>query len=136
MADAGPGRATDEKTERTVLIVDDEAQTRTLLRTVLRGVSVPCQVYEAVDGDAALELARRRRPDLVLLDIVLPGSSVSGVLACRELAKDLSTKVVVVSGKAGESIVRACLHTGAYAYVRKPFSVDDMRSKIEGWLAA
>ena len=133
--DQGPSLEASQKAERTVLIVDDEAGTRRLLRSTVEGQSVPCRIFEAVEGDAALRIARREHPDLVLLDIVLPGSSVSGVLVCQELCKDLNCKVVIVSGKAGESIVKVCVYTGAVAHIRKPFSVDEMRGRIEGWLA-
>jgi CheY-like chemotaxis protein len=120
--------------KRRVLIVDDEAQTRTLLKTTLKGLSVPCEILEAVDGDTALKLAREERPDLVLLDIVLPGSSVSGVLVCQELVRDSRTRVVIVSGQAGEQVVRSCIALGAVAHVRKPFSVAEMRGNLERWL--
>jgi len=130
-----PDRERSEQAERTVLIVDDEAPARLLLRTALKGVSVPCKVMEAVSAESALEIARKTRPDLVLLDIVLPGSSVSGVMVCQELCKDLRTKVVVVSGAATDSIVQACLSMGALEHVRKPFSVEEMQRKMEEWLA-
>jgi len=129
-----PGRERPEQAERMVLIVDDEAPARLLLRTALRGVSVPCKVVEAVSAESALEIARRTRPDLVLLDIVLPGSSVSGVLVCQELCKDSRTRVVIVSGSATNSIVQACLSMGALEQVRKPFSVEEMQQKMEEWL--
>jgi len=121
--------------ERAVLIVDDDHPTRLLLKATIEGLSIPCRILEAADGDTALELAGRTRPDLALIDIVLPGSSASGVLLCERLCKDSRTKVVVVSGQANESIVQAALSVGAVAYVRKPFSVDDMRVKLAAWLS-
>jgi len=121
--------------ERAVLIVDDDHATRLLLKATIEGLSIPCRILEAADGDTALELAGRTRPDLALIDIVLPGSSASGVLLCERLCRDSRTKVVVVSGQANESIVQAALSVGAVAYVRKPFSVDDMRVKLAAWLS-
>ncbi len=126
---SAPARATP-----TVLVVDDQAPIRKALRMMLEGLSQPCRILEATDGDSALALARSERPDLVLLDIVLPGSGVSGVLACQELCKDSRTKVVIVSGEASDSIVGACLSLGAVEYVRKPFSVPDFQEKLEAWL--
>ena len=120
--------------ERSVLIVDDEAGARMLLRQTVRGLSVPCQVSEAVDGETALAMARQSRPDLVLLDVVLPGSSVSGVLVCQELCKDLETRVVLVTGRASDAITQTCLAMGAVECVRKPFSIKDMRATVERWL--
>jgi CheY-like chemotaxis protein len=117
-----------------VLIVEDEAAARILLRTTVKGLSVPCRIAEAADGEAALEIARSSRPDLVLLDIVLPGSSVSGVMVCQELCKDLETRVVVITGRASEAITRTCLAMGAVECVRKPFSIGEMRETVERWL--
>ena len=128
-------REQEEFSKKTVLIVDDEAGMRTLLRAVVEGASVPCRIVEAVDGDSAVEIARRDRPDVVLLDIVLPGSSASGVLVCQELCKDSRTKVVIVSGQAGRSIIDACLNAGAIEHVQKPFSVSEMRARMERWLS-
>jgi CheY-like chemotaxis protein len=125
-----PARATP-----TVLIVDDQADIRKALRMVIETLSQPCRILEAEDGDSALALARAERPDLVLLDIVLPGSGVSGVLACQELCKDSRTKVVIVSAEANDSIVGACLAQGAVEYVRKPFSVADLQEKLGVWLS-
>jgi CheY-like chemotaxis protein len=120
---------------RSVLIVDDEPAIRTLLREIAEGLSVACRVYEAADGQLALQIARATRIDLVLLDIVLPGSSTSGVLVCQELCKDTRTKVVIVSGNAGQSILSTCLSMGAADCVRKPFSADQLRDKLTAWLA-
>ena len=128
-------REQEEFSKKTVLIVDDEAAMRTLLRAVVEGASVPCRIVEAADGDSAVEIARRDRPDVVLLDIVLPGSSASGVLVCQDLCKDSRTKVVIVSGQAGRSIIDACLNAGAIEHVQKPFSVSEMRARMERWLS-
>ena len=120
---------------RSVLIVDDEPAIRTLLREIAEGLSVACRVYEAADGHSALQIARATRIDLVLLDIVLPGSSTSGVLVCQELCKDTRTKVVIVSGNAGQSILSTCFSMGAADCVRKPFPPDQLRDKLMAWLA-
>ncbi|HUU55385.1 MAG TPA: response regulator [Armatimonadota bacterium] len=129
------GQGVGKRAAATVLIVDDEAPARTLLRKTLEAMSVPCRIFEAADGETALEVARRSSPDLVLLDIVLPGSSTSGVLVCQELCK-AHTKVLVVSGNATGSIAQACLSMGAADILRKPFSVQDARAMIESCLAS
>jgi len=120
---------------RTILIVDDEPAVRTLLREIAEKLSVACRVHEAADGQSALQIARLTRLDLVLLDIVLPGSSTSGVLLCQELCKNTRTKVVIVSGNAGTSILDTCLSMGATDCVRKPFSPEQLRDKLMVWLA-
>jgi CheY-like chemotaxis protein len=120
---------------KTVLIVDDEAPTRMLMRTAVEGAGFPCQVVEASDGDAALKLAADLRPDLILLDIVLPGSASSGVLVCNQLCKDSRNRVVIVSGQANKTIVQACLNAGARDYIRKPFAVEAFQEQVRGWLS-
>ena len=100
-------REQEEFSKKTVLIVDDEAGMRTLLRAMVEGASVPCRIVEAADGDSAVEMARRDRPDVVPLDIVLPGSSASGVPVCQELCKDSRTKVVIVHIITGTAIMTA-----------------------------
>lgn len=121
--------------EPTVLIVDDDAAIRTLLRTILEGMSVPCRVHEAENSEMALQIARATHIDLVLLDIVLPGSGASGVLVCQELCKDSRTRVVIVTGSTSEPILDACLSAGAVECVRKPFALDEVRNRAKEWLS-
>jgi two-component system response regulator VicR len=135
-AGKGTGKGTEGKgDERTVLILDDEAATRALLRKTVETLSVPCRVVEATDVDEAIEVAHREQPALALVDIVLPGSTISGVLVCRELLKLRGTEVVIVSGQATDSIIESCLEAGVREWVRKPFSVEELKGKLEEWLA-
>ena len=131
---ASRGGTTDEE-ERRILIVDDDQPTRLLLKAAVEGLAVPCRIYEAASGDEAIDVGRRSRPDLALVDIVLPGSGASGVMVCRQLCRDSRTKVVVVSGQASDLIIQAALAAGAIEYIRKPFSVNDLQAKLAGWLA-
>ena len=119
---------------KTVLIVDDQEPTRMLIKAAIQNTGIDCRVIEAAEGDSALAAAQQHRPDLVLLDIVLPDSSASGVLLCDYLCKDAHTKVVIVSGQASKSIIQTCLNAGAIDYVSKPFSVETLQEKITGWL--
>lgn len=118
-----------------ILIVEDEAAARRLLRTTVQGLPEQYEIIEAPDGDSALEMARQRHPRLALVDIILPDSGLSGVLLCRALSSELGIPVVVISGKASRSIVQSCLSMGAIAYVQKPFSVEGMRAQLTEWLA-
>ena len=128
------GEGVESTPKATVLIVDDEAPARTLLRKTLEALPISCRIFEAGDGDAALRIAQQSRPDLVLLDIVMPGSSTSGVLLCQEFCKT-HTKVVIVSGNATGPIAQACLSMGAVDILRKPYSVQDARALLESCLA-
>ncbi len=118
-----------------VLIVDDDAATRALLKAVVAELDVTCRIHEAPDSGTALHIARRSSLDLVLLDIVLPGSETSGMLVCQELCKDPRTKVVIVSGVAAKSMLNDYLSAGATDCVRKPFTLNEIRPKLARWLA-
>ena len=117
-----------------ILIVEDEAAARRLLRTTVQGMPGRYEIIEAPDGESALEMARQRHPRLALVDIILPDSAVTGVLLCRALSSELGVRVVVISGKASRAIVQSCLSMGAIAYVEKPFSVEAMRTSLAEWL--
>jgi CheY-like chemotaxis protein len=134
MTETEPTGAGREGIGAKVLIVDDEAATRTLLRKTVERLSIPCTIFEASEGEGALSLAQREQPDLVLLDIVLPGSTSSGVMVCQELCR-MHTKVLIVSGNATGPIADACLSMGAVDILRKPFSVEDARAMIASCLA-
>ncbi len=114
-----------------VLIVDDDPSARALMRAAVEGLSFPCRVSEADDSDEALRIARQARPDLVLLDLVLPESSNSGAIVCKELSADLRTKVVIVSGQPPGPMIDLCFKAGAAEYINKPFSIPDLRAKVE-----
>jgi CheY-like chemotaxis protein len=105
------------------------------MRAAVEATHFPCRIDEASDGDAALLLAQKSRPDLVLLDIVLPDSSASGVLVCNQLCKDSRTKVVIISGQASKTIVQTCLNAGAIAFIPKPISIESLQEKVQEWLS-
>lgn len=101
-----------------VLVIDDEETIRELLAEflALRGY----EVAQAGTAVAGLTAARERSPDVVLLDLNLPGS-MSGVEALRTLAR--STPVIVVSGTQDAELARTTLQQGAFDYVTKPFNL-------------
>jgi CheY-like chemotaxis protein len=113
-----------------VLIVDDEAATRALLKKIVQGLYPSAQLHEASDGETALRIARAAHPDLVLLDIVLPGSDTSGVLVCQELTR-AQIPVLIVSGNATGQVLQTCLSLGAADILRKPFTIEDAQAKIK-----
>jgi DNA-binding response OmpR family regulator len=120
-----PGRASPGTRERSrrsrVLIAEDDESLRTLLRLSIDVGEV--DIDEAVDGEAALELARRNPPDVALLDWMMPG--VSGLDVCRALRADVRTAgalIVIVTARSGAGDRDAALAAGADQYVAKPFS--------------
>jgi DNA-binding response OmpR family regulator len=113
-----------------ILVADDDPQILTMLgiRLAKRGY----EVMEAADGQEALEKARQRRPDLVLLDVMMPGKN--GWEVAKELRSDDSLKNVgiVMLTAIGERVneMTSPLY-GADAYVDKPFDFNDLEAKIK-----
>jgi two-component system, response regulator PdtaR len=105
----------------TVLTVEDDPIVRADLRLVLEeaGFDV-CE--DARDGVEAIELSRRYRPDLVLMDLGLP--RVDGVEAIRRIRRERDVPVVALTGHTGGDVVERALEAGASAFVLKPFHVD------------
>jgi DNA-binding response OmpR family regulator len=106
---------------KTILVADDEASIRILIRTTLE--SPECRLLEAATGAAALSMAGRLRPDLVILDWMMPG--ISGLDVLRALRSDPRTAqipVIMVTAMGQEKHRAAGLSLGAQAYLVKPFS--------------
>ncbi|NBX20059.1 MAG: response regulator [Betaproteobacteria bacterium] len=106
--------------KKTILSVEDSAGIRRLIRMTLEYMGF--QVLEAADGEEGLAMAREHHPDLVLMDVRMPG--VSGLTACEVMRADpqlQSTPVVMLSSAAAQSDIQAGLDSGAKAYLVKPF---------------
>ncbi|RJQ25950.1 MAG: DNA-binding response regulator [Peptococcaceae bacterium] len=116
-----------------ILVVDDEKNILELLRFNLEREGY--QVMTAVDGVAALELARTGRPDLIVLDVMLPGQD--GLAVCRDLHQYPETKnipIIMLSAR-GEELDRVLgLEMGADDYVTKPFSPRELVARIKARL--
>ncbi len=107
-----------------ILIVEDHADIRRLIRMTLDFADVGNEVHEAADGRAGLVAARALQPDVVLLDVMMPGG-VDGLDLCRELRADPAlqgTNVVMLSALGSAVDREAGLSAGAQAYLVKPFS--------------
>ena len=107
----------------TVIIADDHADVHPLLRRILEP---ELHVVESVfDGQALLEATERLRPDLIVVDVVMP--VMDGLEAVRRLKGQSSTMAVVfISTDAGEENVQRVLKTGALAFVRKASAAEDL----------
>ena len=113
-----------------VLVVDDEAPLRELIVVTL-GEAFECT--EAADGEEALAMVTAEPPDLVFLDVMLPGMSGIDVLRAMRANPDLSdVAVVVVSAWQGPQDVAAALESGADGFLEKPFRVDELASVARG----
>ena len=116
----GPGGERPEESVPLVLLVDDERSIRTICRVNLEGDGLA--VSEAADGAEALEVVRRARPSVVLLDVMMPG--VDGWDVAEQLAADDETRkipVVFLSARAAPEDRRRAQELGAVGYVEKPF---------------
>ena len=102
---------------RTILVVDDETTLRETLADALEAEGF--RVVEAADGREALARFRAERPDLVLLDLMLP--ELSGVEVCRIIRAESSVPIVMLTAKDSELDKVVGLELGADDYVTKPF---------------
>ena len=118
---------------KTILLVDDEPQVLSLL--VVAFEITGHRLLKARDGGECLRIARKRLPDLVLLDILMP--VMDGIQVCRALKGDPATavcKVVLLTALAQEDTYRRGLEAGADAIVTKPFSPTALVAKINAML--
>lgn len=115
---------------KTILIADDS----TFLRLILRDVfSKNYRILEAEDGENAVKLFREERPDVVLLDVVMPERD--GMGALREIKKlDPQAKVIMVTAVGQESIIHECRKLGAIDYITKPFDEQAVLKTVEKYL--
>jgi two-component system OmpR family response regulator len=109
-----------------ILLVDDEDRITAMLRQYLE--SEGFRTLTAGDGNLALELVRTHLPDLVVLDIMMPGRD--GWSVCREIRSTGKTPVILLTARAEESDKLLGLELGADDYVTKPFSVRELAARI------
>lgn len=116
-----------------VLVVEDDTDIRELLQYSLAREG--CEVTVAAEGKGALAAARRTVPDLVLLDLMLPGTD--GLEVCRQLRTDRATAgsaIIMVTAKGEESDVVLGLGLGADDYVLKPFKTNELLARVKAVL--
>jgi len=112
-----------------VLVVDDEPTARTMLRLIL--VRAGFEVLEAQDGPEALEEIQRNVPDLMILDIMMPG--IDGFEVCQILREQENTAdlpIIMLSARADPESVNRGLLLGATKYLTKPVMPDDLTRHV------
>lgn len=117
-------------TGATVLVVDNEAQIRRVLRTMLS--SHGYSVLEARDGEEALEKVREGQVDLILLDVNMPG--MSGMDACAEIRRSCDSPIIMLTVRDSERDKVQALDAGADDYVVKPFGADELMARVRAAL--
>jgi DNA-binding response OmpR family regulator len=126
--------AVNENAKTRVLVIDDEAPIRLLCRVNLEAEGM--QVLEAGDGPAGLAEARSSRPDVILLDVMMPG--LDGWAVAEELVDDASTQdipIVFLTARAELRDRARGLELGGVDYVTKPFNPVELASLVRGLLA-
>jgi len=113
-----------------ILVVDDEPQIRRVLRSTLsaRGYVIT----EAKTGEEALEWIRKGPPDLILLDMNMPG--IGGIEACREIRRGSDAPIIMLTVRNAERDKVAALDAGADDYVVKPFGIEELLARIRAAL--
>jgi two-component system chemotaxis response regulator CheY len=117
-----------------VLIVDDSAAIRKILQRVLKQAEIPIQqVYEAGDGVEALAMLRSQKVGLVLSDINMPNmDGIELLTQVRAVPEWRSVPFVMVTTEGSQNRVMEAVQLGASAYVRKPFTADQIKEKLAG----
>ena len=110
----------------TILVVDDEPQLRRAMKATLSDLGY--SVIEAKTGEEALEFLRTESPDLILLDLNMPG--IGGVETCRAIRETSDTPIIVLSVRNTERDKVQVLDAGADDYVTKPFGIQELLARI------
>jgi PAS domain S-box-containing protein len=112
-----------------ILIADDEKTIRMLMQKLLQSLGFEV-AGAAVDGMQALELAKTLRPDLVLMDIVMPGA-MDGIDAAKKILAEFDIPVIFLTGYGGEEIIDRAKCAEPYAYLVKPCAEEEVKAAIE-----
>lgn len=131
--DAGRSGGEPASGKRLILIADDEPSMRLLVHATIASDQIG--VLEAQDGIEAWELIQRRRPELVLLDVQMPG--LTGLEVAERVRQHpylSATKIVMLTSKAQSADVEAGISAGADLYLTKPFSPISLLTYVEGAL--
>ena len=118
-----------------ILLVDDSATTLMMEQMVLRGQAY--QIVTAKNGREAVAAAEREKPDLILLDVVMP--EMNGFEACRRIRQQEATRnvpIIMVTTKGEEQNVETGFASGCNDYITKPINGAELLTKVRGFLEA
>ena len=113
--------------KRKILIVDDEKNIVDILKFNLKKEGF--ETVEAYDGKQALEMVEREKPDLILLDIMLP--EYDGFTVCRKIRQTLNTPILMLTAREEEVDKVLGLELGADDYITKPFSPRELMARVK-----
>jgi len=119
-----------EKTKSEILIIDDEKDTANLIKLYLEDKGFKTIV--ALNGPDGVNLAKEKRPDLILLDLRMPGMDGFSVMKVLKMDKETEKiPVIILTGHDTKGYREKCLMLGATEYMTKPFTEDDITKEIE-----
>ncbi|MGB6234075.1 MAG: response regulator transcription factor [Candidatus Acidiferrales bacterium] len=113
-----------------ILVVDDAPQVRRVMRATLTAEGYT--IFEARDGSEALEIFRAKRPDIILLDVNMPG--MNGLEACREIRRNSDVPIIMLTVRNAERDKVLALDAGADDYGVKPFGMQELLARIRAAL--
>lgn len=116
-----------------ILFIEDETDLVMLMQTRL--VSHGYQMLSAFDGEEGLKMVQEEKPDLILLDVIMP--KIDGLILCRCLKDDAKTRpipIIIVSASGGMDLPGRCSSAGADDLIIKPFEAKDLLAKIKALL--
>ena len=128
-AAAGPGRSHTQLKSISILLADDHALVRAGIRALVEQLPIVNVVGEARDGREALRLVKERKPDLILMDIAMPG--LNGLEATARISKEFpDVRVIILSMHANEQYVREAINAGAAGYLVKRGAATELEHAI------
>jgi DNA-binding response OmpR family regulator len=113
--------------KKKILIIEDEKQIVEVCQDYLKAVGF--DVISAADGPSGLEMAHSSRPEVVILDLMLPG--LGGMEICRQIRSESATPIIILTARHSEADKLAGLEIGADDYITKPFSPRELVARVQ-----
>ena len=119
----------------TIAVAEDNAVVREVVRGIIRQDKSLKLVAEAVNGPTALEIVGTHKPNILCLDVLMPG--MDGIAVLRKIKEEHpDTRVIIVTGQATSEVVKEALSLGAHGFVVKPFNADKLLRAIHAAVEA
>ena len=119
-----------------ILIADDSLFMRKILTDIISNRARKCKIIEAHSGASALDMFIKEKPDLILLDIIMPEGEETGLEVLKKVMKaDPKTNIVMITAVGQEVVMEECKKFGAKDYITKPFDEEYVVKTIERYLS-